>query len=315
MAVQLHLFDLNLLRSLDALLHERSVTRAAERLHVTQQAMSGSLKRLREHFGDELLVRVGLRLELTPRGGALLKPVREALLQVALAVEATPSFDPAEGRRRFRVAMSDYVATSFFPLLMARVLADAPGIVCDLHEVGATTFGRLEAGDLDVTVTPSSFIWRTRQQEMPAGIRSMPLFEDDFVCAVDASCHAFADMTLERYLSLPHAAVRLDGEVKTIVEDSWDRNGVSPRVAATTTSYTNMLSMIPGTPMVATAQRKLATKFAHLSPIRLLEYPLPIVRLHQQLHWHERNDSDPAHRYLRGLFLEVAMAMNRAPTA
>lgn len=223
MAVQLNLFDLNLLRALDALLHEKSVTRAAETLHVTQQAMSGSLKRLREHFDDELLSRIGLRLELTPLGSALVIPVREAMLQIALAVETKPNFDPRQGRRRFRIAMSDYAVAAFFPNLIARLLTHAPGIVCELHDLVSTAFTDLEAGDLDLTVQPS--FWRLRQQELPAGIRSMPLFDDDFACAVDASIHNFEEMTRDRYLSLPHTIVRLNSEFKTVVGDAGSETG------------------------------------------------------------------------------------------
>jgi hypothetical protein len=103
-------FDLNLLRSLDALLAERNVTRASERLFVTQQAMSGALRRLREHFENELLVRVGRQMELTPLARSLALPVREALLKAETALNTQPSFDPVTAKGTVRVAMSDYTS-------------------------------------------------------------------------------------------------------------------------------------------------------------------------------------------------------------
>lgn len=311
MAVQLNLFDLNLLRALDTLLHERSVTRAADKLHVTQQAMSGSLKRLREHFDDELLVRVGLRLELTPLGEALVAPVREAMLQIALAVGATPSFVPGNSRRRFRIALSDYGIASFLPSLMARLLPEAPGIGLEVHEVVETAFASLEAGDLELTVQPN--FGRLTEDSMLPGLRSVPLWQDDFACAVDTATHDFDELTMERYLALPHAVTRLDGKTKTAVTIAWERHGLRPRQAVTTTTFFATLLLLPGTPMVATVQRNLIHAAARSLPIRLLECPVPIEPLRLELYWHERSEADPGHRFLREACQAVGQAM-RAST-
>ncbi len=309
MGVQLNLFDLNLLRALDALLHERSVTRAAEKLHVTQQAMSGSLKRLREHFEDDLLVRIGLRLEPTSLGNALLVPVREAMLQIARAVETRPHFIPAETRRQFSVAMSEYVVASFMPLLMARLIGSAPGIIVDIHDVSGTVFSSLESGELDLSVQPS--FTQLFDEALPSGIRSIPLFADDFACAVDGSLHSFDELTRELYLSLPHAAIRFHGG-DTIVGDAWRRNAITPAVAVTSTSYTNLVLLLPGTPMITTLQRRLIEELSQLAPIRLLECPFPIGPLQQNLFWHERWDDDPAHCYLREQLAAAALDMDAA---
>src|SRR5215472_18123748 len=103
--------DLNLLVALDALLMERNITEAGRRLHVTQSAMSGSLGRLREYFGDELLVQIGRKMVPTPLAETLAEPVREILLKVKATVDARPGFDPATSTRRFSLMMSDYVST------------------------------------------------------------------------------------------------------------------------------------------------------------------------------------------------------------
>lgn len=304
---RLNLFDLNLLRVLDVLLHEKSVTRAAEKLHVTQQAMSGSLKRLREHFGDELLVRVGLRLEPTPLGAALVVPVREAMLQIALAVEATPSFLPAESDRRFGIALSDYGVASFFPHMIARVMAQAPKLGFDIDDVTAATFAGLEAGDLHLSVQPNFL--RLRGETAPNDLRWAPLYQDDFVCAIDPSIHDLDALTTELYLLLPHAHTRLPGLTRTAIDNAWDRNGVKPRVAVTTTSFTSSLLMIPGTPMIATVQRFLVRQVAKALPIRMVECPLPIDPLSFELYWHERNDADPGHRWVREQILATGSMM------
>ncbi|MBC8055482.1 MAG: LysR family transcriptional regulator [Rhizobiales bacterium] len=308
MTPQLNHFDLNLLRALDALLSERSVTRAAEKLYVSQQAMSGSLKRLREYFDDDLLVRVGVRLEPTPRGHALLEPVREVLLKIGLALETMPEFDAARARRRFRIAMSDDAALVALPLLLRRLVTEAPGIVCDVLPLGDAAFVGLDSGDLDLIVLP-----RKTQPERIDTIRCVPLYEDDFVCAVDASVHTIDAMTADRYVSLPHAAVRMVQGHPTIIDEAWARHGIAPRVAVTSRSFSGLMFMIAGTPLVATVQRRLAERLGGPLSIRLLPCPVPIGPLVQELSWHVRSDADPAHRYLRELFVTTALGMRRNP--
>jgi LysR family nod box-dependent transcriptional activator len=126
--------DLNLLRSLDALLAERNGTRASERLFVTQQDMSGALRRLREHFENELLVRVGRQMELTPRARSLAIPVREALLKAETALNTEPSFDPGTAKGAVRVAMSDYTSLVLLPRLMQILAAEAPNFTVRVED-------------------------------------------------------------------------------------------------------------------------------------------------------------------------------------
>ena len=118
--MHLNRFDMNLLIALDALLREKSVTRAGERIYLSQSAMSGALQRLRDHFGDELLVRVGRELELTPRAEALVEPIRDILLRVQAALEE-PSFEPATAMRTFSIMMSDYCFVAYMRAVIKRL--------------------------------------------------------------------------------------------------------------------------------------------------------------------------------------------------
>ena len=132
-------FDFNLLRALHILLRERNVTRAANELHVTQQAMSGSLKRLREYFGDSLFVRVGQHLEPTPLALALVQPVRDTMQQIALTLETNPTFDPENTKRNFRMAMSDHASLTLLPELIGSLANVAPGISYEIQPVTKNT--------------------------------------------------------------------------------------------------------------------------------------------------------------------------------
>src|SRR5260370_7621762 len=121
-------FDLNLLRSLDALLSERSVTRAADRVCVSQPTMSGSLQRLREYFEDQLLIRVGREMELTPLARSMAASVRDLLQSIQSTLDIKPSFAPATARRTFSTSMSDYAATTLLPPPLARLATYGPPI-------------------------------------------------------------------------------------------------------------------------------------------------------------------------------------------
>ena len=306
--MRLSTFDLNLLRTLDTLLQERSVTRAAERLHVTQQAMSGSLKRLREHFNDELLVQIGRRLEPTPLGCALIKPVHEVMLHIARVIETQPTFDATRNTRRFRIAMSDYANLIVAPPLMAELSRRAPELACDHRLLGDTMFRDLESGVLDFGLLPSN--WRLYQDNLSDTIQSTVLFKDDFVCVVDRNNPVGDVLTMDEYASLPHLAMWVGGEVRTIVQNAWTINRLVPKISATSTTFASLVSMVVGTPMVATVQRRLAMRYKKCWPIRVLECPMPIETVVEQLSWHERSVDDPAHSFMRDCFNRVAAALN-----
>src|SRR5262249_11793074 len=132
-AMQLNRFDLNLLIALDALLHEKNVTRAAERVFLSQPAMSASLQKLRDFFQDPLLVRVGRDMELTPRAQSLVQPVREALLKVQSTLGTQPTFDPATVRRTYTVIATDEAVPELVPRVLGRLAREAPQIQCHIE--------------------------------------------------------------------------------------------------------------------------------------------------------------------------------------
>jgi len=299
--MQLSHFDLNLLRSLDALLAERNVTRASERLFVTQQAMSGALRRLREHFENELLVRVGRHMELTSLARSLVQPVREALLKVESALNTQPTFDPRTARGTVRVAMSDYTSLILLPRLMQILAAEAPHLIVRLEAYGDTSFQRLDSGDLDFCVTVSD---RSLYSDyVPSGeIRAQDLFQDDFVCVVDRCYPVTQKMSLKAYRSAQHNVVRFGRGIRTLVERGWEQSGFDAQIAATAPSFATLIFMLPGTQLVATAQRRLAKTLAAPLRLRVLECPVAIGVLREELLWHSRHDEDPSHLYLREAF-------------
>ena len=126
--------DLNLLLALDTLLAERSVTRAAAKLNVTQPAMSGSLARLRDYFEDALIVQVGRTMELTPLAEALVAPIRDIMTRIDAAISTDPQFEPATSKRRFSITASDYVVRVLLLDVMRQVHRVAPSVTFDIHQ-------------------------------------------------------------------------------------------------------------------------------------------------------------------------------------
>lgn len=300
-------FDLNLLKTLDVLLKERNVTRAAERLFVTQQAASGALQRLRRHFDDDLLSPVGRRLEPTPLGLSLVVPVRDALLAAKAAIETRPSFDPQTTEGNCRIAMTDYGLLVVLPRFLRRLLAEAPRIRCTVEPLSNNSFSRLDMGDLDFCLAAHDV--RLYGSHRPGNlIRSEPIFQDDFVCVVDArNIDISHGMPLSAYRQGRHNSVSFGDGVATIVERAWAASKVEFDVAVTAPSFSALISMLPGTSLVATAQRRLANILAPRLGLAVVECPLDVPKLQGNLMWHERTEPDPVHVYLRRT-MEAAVA-------
>jgi LysR family nod box-dependent transcriptional activator len=306
-------FDLNLLRSLDALLSERSVTRAADRVCISQPAMSGSLQRLRDYFEDQLLIRVGREMELTPLARSMVGPVRDVLHSIQLTLEARPNFDPTTARRTFIASMSDYVAFVLMPLVLRRLSAEAPYMSCCVESLNEGCFNRLDSGESDFCVATDQWTLFGRN-EPSAEIRSELLFSDRFVCIVDRNHLAVTDhLSLEDYKRLPHSVVNIGRGVESLIEHAWKMAGLDLNIAATAPSFCASVFMVPGTPIVATTQERLATAFAASLPLKIVPCPIEVPTLHEALAWHVRHEFDPGHQYMRRVFAEAAVELRSQP--
>ena len=222
--MQLNALDLNLLVALDALLAEQSITRAAQRLNLSPSATSGALGRLRDYFGDELLARVGRRMVPTPLGEILRGEVRDCLLHIQAAVQARPSFDPAQARRHFRLMMSDYAATVVMPGVLQRLEREAPGLTLELLSTSTQPWDALDRGDIDFLVLPRQFI----RDPHPC----VALFADDYVCVVSADHPTVgSELTVAQFLALGHVVTRVGTyRPPTVDETYFERFGQVRRI-------------------------------------------------------------------------------------
>jgi LysR family nod box-dependent transcriptional activator len=304
----LYRFDLNLLVALDMLLTERSVTRAADRLCITQPSLSGSLQRLRDHFNDPLLQRVGREMELTAKARALIGPVRAALLQIENALDARALFEPSSSERTFRVAMSDYFVHVFMPPLVKRIASEAPGIRLVVENVTAASVSRIEGGELDVLVTVDISLFGRDGRH--AVLLSEPLFEDDFVCVVAADHPVRETMTRDDYCRFPHVVTHFGSNIRTVDDMAIERQGIVNKDKILIPTFAGVLHLLAGTNLVATAPRRLATAMAKVLDIRILEVPVAMPTIQETIFWHPRNNEDPGQQWLRGLLQGVAVSLS-----
>lgn len=308
--LELRRFDLNLLISLDALLHEKNISRAAEKLHVSQPAMSAALHKLREYFNDTLLVRVGRNLELTPRGQSLVEPVREALLRIQATLGTHPQFDPATARREFTIIISEEALPDLLPALLKRVTVEAPGISCRVQLISESILTRLEYGEADLCVCLDSLrLYAARA--WPDSLHMVRLRPVRWVCAVDAHHptvgHALA---AEQFFALPHAFAAPSGysvSSEELVRRLFD---VDLTVHLAVPSLLHLPLVLAGTPYVATMPERVLRLAPAVSPLKSFPTPFRTSTQHELLLWHKRHEPDPAHAWLRELIVQITRGLS-----
>ena len=259
-------FDLNLLRVLDALLRERNVSRAAQRLSLSQPAVSNALGRLRELLDDPLLVRVGRAMQPTPRALSLETPIRDALQQIEHTLNAGDCFDPATSRQRFVIAVTDYVELICMPPLMAHLAQVAPGIQLAIeHLTPSLPAEALDNGELDLVLG--------RFLEVPARFHRRHWADETLQVALRKD-HPLVSGTLDlmAFLRLRHLWVH-GGQTRGMVDQWLEDHDLSREVVYTTPNYLQAAHIVASSDLAAVLPTQLARYFAELLPLQLFELP------------------------------------------
>lgn len=284
--------DLNLLVAFDALLDERSVTRAAERLFVGQSAMSATLARLRNLFNDQILIRQGRQLVPTPVAESLVDPVREILDMVSSTLARRGTFDPTTDARTFSIIASDYLTFVFLRPLLVSLSEEAPNIKLHIRPVSDDFTEELRQNKVDLLITAKEAF--PRHIDFP----HKDLFTDRYVCAVDADHPIVRNaITLDQFCTLPYLATSA-GRLPSVAEMELDRLGISRNVEITT-SFTLGFFLLPGTRLVSLVHERLGREFEKQLRIRLIEPPFHLSAITEVMIWTQRNTDDPGHRWLR----------------
>jgi DNA-binding transcriptional LysR family regulator len=295
--------ELNLVAALEVLLAERSDSRGAEALNLSQSAVSGILARLREYFDDPLLVPVGRHLQLTPLAQSLCAPAREAMAGIDRLIETRPSFDPASADRTVRIAASDYVVTVHLADALERIAEQAPRLRFDLQptlQIGPQGRAMLDAMDHDFIVLPAHLC----DTEHPQA----PLFEDSYTVIAWQDHPGLGEaLSFNDYCALGHV-VFLSPNAGTGMPwfDQWylNQHGAPRRIEVTVSSFNLLASLVVGTRRIATVPSRLAQRMAQSLPLRCLPLPVEAPRLTEMVQWHRHRADDPALAWLRGQLLQ-----------
>lgn len=291
--------DLGVLATLDALLQEVSVTRAARRVGLSTAAMSHALARLRETLGDPLLVRAGREMVLTPRAAALRERVHDVVTEARTALAPVRPFVPAELSRTFSLIASDYVL-SVVGLVADRLLrAEAPGVGLRYLPNAHDDATRLRDGGADLAVGIYA--------DLPPEMRSRQLLTDRFVCVVRAGHPVLGKrFTLERFLAQDHLQIAPRGRPGGYLDDTLEARGLSRRVARAVPFFLPALHLVSQTDYVLTVSERVARQLADTFGLVVLEPPIKLDPYALSLVWHPRFDGDAEHRYLREVLTRAA---------
>ena len=297
--------DLNLLIALDVLLEERNVTRAADRLGLTQSAVSRILARLRQAFDDPLFVRTSRGLAPTQRASAIAAPLREHLSSLESLILDRNAFDAATARRRFRIAAIDYVQVTLLAPLLRKMQRHAGFIDFEIRQPGANADRDLEAGSLDLLLMP--------QQPSGPGIVWTALYHDDYTCLIWKRHHA-RRLTVSSFAAMEHVLVAPRERAGGIVDAVLEKHGLSRRVAAQVSTFLLVPYLLVGTTRIATVPNRMAQELARLHPLKILRPPVEVPGITISQGWHEIHRHDPGHRWLRMSLVEAAKAAGRHGT-
>ena len=289
--------DLNLLIALNVLLEEQNVTRAADRLGLTQSAASRMLGRLRSTFDDALFVRTSRGLTPTKRALELAGPLREHVAGLEKLLLEKRDFDPATARRRFRIAAIDYVQATLVAPLLKQLERSAPLLDFELRQPSAQAERDLDAGVLDLFLTP--------QQSSGAGVVWTPLYRDDYVCVMSRE-RRVRRLTLADFAGMEHVLVAPRERAGGIVDAVLEKNRLSRRVAVQAPTFLLVPYLLAGSKRIATIPERMAAELVRRHPLKMLKPPIEIPGFAMCQGWHEIHRNDPGHRWLREALLAAA---------
>lgn len=294
--------DRGLLRCFLALISERSVSKAAVRIGMSQPAMSSSLARLRELFDDPLLLRANNAMTPTPRALVLFEQVFDILERIDVMLACEPAFDPATSTANFVLTAPGYVENTLIPEVLKRLRKTAPLVSIEVRSVNPDKVHEwLETGEVDVRVG-----WARDPQ---ISLRSTTLIRDRFVCLVGADHpHIHGRLTLDQFVCSPHVRTRasLQSDFWRWADEAIVRHQPKPHVACVVQDYMATPCMVAESDLIATIPEMLARRFAEQYPLQILEPPFDLPTITISGYWHERTHMASAHRWFRAVLSETA---------
>lgn len=306
-------FDLNLLRVLDALLHEQSTVKAGQRVRLSQPAVSAALGRLRDALNDPLFVRQGQRLVPTGYARSLEVPLRHLLDELTELLSGPAEFDPRHARQDFKIAGSDFFAEILMPALAPLLGQAAPNVRIQLVELVADNhIATLEKHEIDVALVPL--------QALPGWVESIELFRARFVVVArsghpglqQAGLVAGDTIPIDLFCEIGHAVFSPEGNFKAMGDAALSRIGRERRVVMTMPTFGGVCHAVSVSDLIALLPEPLALRMARRLGLAIYTPPMHLDPARISLAWHQRNTLNPAHRWLREMIGQVLEPLDSA---
>lgn len=310
--------DLNLLKNLDVLLREQNVSRAAEQMGITQPAMSNSLRRLRDLFGDPLLIRTAGGMTATEKGRELQPLVRQLLAQAETLLAGDEKFQPTASRRVFRIMTSDYAEATLVPHLIRRLRAEAPNVVLDFLTPSDVSYTDMEQGHVDMAIN--------RFNEIPKSFHQVTLWRDSFSCLLNRHNLIAQNFTLETYLAAQHIWVSKTGFGVGFgmnpeklgglgwIDQALQQLGRSRKISIFTRHYQMPALLAMNNDLIATLPTRVARMQAENPALVIKTPPFAIPEFELKMAWSPLLHHNAAHRWLRRLLQEESEKIDTLPT-
>lgn len=293
-------YDLNLLPVFAALMEERSVTRAAERLGITQPALSNALARLRKSLNDPLFIRERYGIKPTQTAVELAPVITDALAKIDDAFRGHQAFDPAKANRLFTLAPNSYAEFALMPDIVVRLKERAPGIKLRLIPFG-TDLAETGAMSGETAIVLGRFV------DPPDNLVVQHLGDEGLSCVVRADHpEVKGALTREEYETLKHVNVLPPGRLRVGLFQALERQALRRDVAVSVTHFLAVPEMVAVTDYCATLPNLICRRIARDERLKILPAPVDLGTFPVQIAWHVRYRQDPAHRWLRDLIAEVA---------
>lgn len=297
--------DLNLLIIFQCLMSERSVTRTAAVLHVTQGAVSSSLKRLREQFDDELFLRTGTGMVPTSRALEIAPKVMEALTAVSAIVDRQPQFAAESSSRVFNIALSDDIESYVSPRLVNEARARGLAVSFAFHQTNSSLWKNALA---DPTI---DMVLCSEPKEVTSHYSSQVLFSSSYSCLYDGPrLNIQSPISREEYLKHEHVRVSFDGR-RGFVDDLLESEGIPRRVSASFTHFSGALATLVHSDVIATLPTFAALSYARIARLTVSPVPIFVPAFRVFMVWDVQHNDDPHSRWLRNFIIDTTQALQR----
>ena len=294
--------DLNLLVALDVLISEASVTKAAEKLNLSQSAMSYSLKKLRAILNDELLIRTSKEMEVTPYAREISDRVRQILIEIQGTLLTKETFAPATSNATFRIALSDYTEATIGVNLIQVITMKAPNIRIRINNLNKeTVMDALDENRLDLAIDT--------HLPLKSWHASEDLYREEFVCVLRGD-DAIEEISIEDYLARGHILVSLRDDFEGAGDRVLERQQQSRRVVWSTSHFTSVPFLLNNSDCVALLPRRMAEECAKTMSLKIFPPPIAVESFTISMVWHQRHTNNSSHQWLRKQIADNVASQN-----